>query len=242
MIHAYAVVRNLGATSAHDVLIETTPVLQGRLGIDPKTRVPAIVGVPISLLAPHAELRDVLAPSEFLFKDNTDEQLVFAITLTYSDINGTRYGERYSINLAAQKGKLEYEDTQGKLGFRFLEEAQKAVKALDGIARSVGSPDRSLFFTPVVPSQLSSAQKTLLRELVEREASTKQGLFFLQKTVVGTSIRGIGSEGDEIDAVEADVEYLCRAGVLHGHYSGGTLFFTVTSTGREFSELASAAE
>ena len=230
--YIFGVAKNTGGMSAHNVLINTDPPLQAKLGIESELRTPAIVDKSISVISQGQEITDLVGLSAEFFKDKTDDELVYGVTVTYSDIIGKCFTERYSIDLAPHKSRLSVEDSGAKLPYQLLEELRRTVRALEGIERAVGSSDRSQFMTPVDSSTLSHDQRKLLARLVIERDNVEAGQFFLQETMSGTYIQGIGDDKFRIDAQKLDVEYLCRAGALHGSYSRGLFLFAVTDVAR----------
>lgn len=241
--HAYARVRNIGATAAHNVIVTTTPVLRGRLGIDSEPRQPAVLGTTIAFMPPKYEMQDILAYAPFLFEDNKDEELRFTIQLDYADDSGERYRENYSIDLAAQKHALTNVDATQMTLIKLSEQMERAARSLDTIARVLDSPDRSGFMQPLLGEpRLSSAQQQLLHDLVALARQTESPSF-LAAQYVGDHravIKSLGKEivgeqrRQELKAPIEDVEYLCRAGALHGAYRHGALMFALTVAAERF--------
>jgi hypothetical protein len=236
--HAYARVRNIGATSAHNVMVTTSPVLRGRLGIDSEPRQPAVVGAAIAFMPPNHEVQDLLAYAPFLFQDNTDEELRYTIHLVYADGNGEQHEEHYSIDLAAQKESLTREDAAQMNLIKLSEQMERTARSLDTIARVLDSPDRSTFMQPLVgDARLSRAQRVLLRDLIalaERTDSpsflTAQYMGHDRATIKPLGKDSHGADGqNDLRALIEDVEYLCRVGALQGYYRQGSLLFSLTA-------------
>jgi hypothetical protein len=237
--HAYARVRNIGATSAHNVLITTSPVLRGRLGIGTEPRQPTVVGTTIAFMPPKHEVKDLLAYAPFLFEDNADEQLRFSVHLTYTDSSGELYEENYAIDLAALKGTLISEDISQMNLIKVGEQMERAARALDTIARVLDSPDRSTFMRPMVGEiRLSQTQQALLRELIALGKKIDPPSFMASLHVGDhrALIKPLGEGGRALDAQQElrgqleDLEYLCRTGALHGCYRHGILMFSLTAS------------
>jgi len=236
LIYVYASIQNFGATSAHRITVRTTPSLQGRLGVDSGPRKPAIVDSEITFLPPGHSKRDLVGLSEFLFKDHADEALRYAVIVQYADIVGTAYREEYVIDLAAQKETLETTDVRMTLQHQMLEQVGRLSGSLGEVAKILGSPDRSLFLAlPGVQLPIDSSQRELLSALVAgNEEGVKEFLVTQSFGDEMARIRPLHSKRSmEISAFASDVEYLCRAGALHGHYRHGMLWFSVTPLARD---------
>lgn len=239
--YAYARVRNIGATSAHNVVVTTSPPLLGRLGVDSEPRQPAVVGTTIAFMPPNHEVKDLLAYAPFLFKDNTDEQLRYTIHLVYADGDGMQHEERYAIDLAAQKESLTSEDAAQLNLIKLSEQMERTARSLDSIARVLDSPDRSAFMRPLTgDAPLTASQRILLTELVAFAERTDSWSFLTAQyvgddraTIKPVWKNGAGTEGQhDLRASIEDVEYLCRAGALQGYYRHGSLLFSLTAVAK----------
>jgi hypothetical protein len=235
--YVYATVRNVGVTSAHDVVVTTTPDLKGRLGIDSKMRHPATVGSVIAFMPPNYELKDLVAYAPFLFQDNKDEELRFQIGVAYKDSVGETYSEQYVIDVAAQKESSDIERAEALIGLKLVEQAGRISRSLENIARTLDRPDRSLFAGSLVASnRVSAEQKSLLAQLISAVGESRSSLFLVNQYVGDdqATIRLVrddesnGSGSNKIKGYIEDLEYLCRVGALHGHYRGGSLQFSLT--------------
>jgi hypothetical protein len=236
--YAYARVRNIGATAAHNVIVKTSPVLRGRLGIDSEPRQPAVVRAPITFMPPNHEVTDLLAYAPFLFQDNTDEELRYTVHLVYGDSDGEQHEEHYSIDLAAQKDSLSREDATQMNLIKLSEQMERTARSLDTIARVLDSPDRSAFMQPLVGDiPLSRAQRILLRDLIALAERTDSPSFLAAQYVGDgrATIKSLGKDSHgpdgqhDLPASIEDVEYLCRTGALQGYYRHGSLLFSVTT-------------
>jgi len=229
-------VKNIGATSAFNLSISTTPELNVRQGLNSNGndsyRIPTILSNSLSVLHPGREEREFVAPTHFLFEDNQGSELLFQVTMSYSDMMGEMYSESFEINLASEKDRLHQENFEDKLKHRLITSVEDSAKALNKLVDILDSPDRSNLVFPIDSSEISSRQIELLRRIVE--SSSDEGAMFLARQFVGgenilclnqnvqTKIKGLCS----------DVEILCRAGLLNGYYKNGALQFTVSSTAR----------
>ncbi|MGE0622118.1 MAG: hypothetical protein AB7I04_00850 [Pseudomonadales bacterium] len=223
-IDLYANVRNFGSTSAHNVLVTTEPILKARLGIDSEHRTPVVIGRTISFMPPGYSIKDLVGYSRFLYEDYEDAKLAFVVTIKYFDVNGVQYEDQYTIDLAAQKERLERSDTEGQARYRVLDMLEKSVRALEEIGRTISAPDRSFFLQGRVEARLGPTQESLLRDLVLTSILTSRVDYFVNPVITGVRIEVIGSEGLSRKVSPMDVEYLCRVGALHGYYRNGALW------------------
>ena len=234
----FASAKNMGVSSAHNVSIKTSPELNARLGWGENNkkiyRTPAMLRKPVSVILPGAEIREIVGPAGFLFEDNSDDELSFEVTVTYSDIAEEIYQQNFTINLAWQREHAYYEDLEGKNRYRLLQDVKKGVHALERLGRVLDSPDRSNLFTPMDPSTLDSTQIDLLRRLMNAcDNEPADVTFMVPNLVTGPEIHKRGSERTEkIEGSLANVEYLCRVGALSGCYKDGMLHFTVSPTAK----------
>jgi hypothetical protein len=163
--------------------------------------------------------------------------------VTYTDGRGARYEEHYSIDLAAQKEVLDLEDAEEMIFIKLAEHMERATRALDTISRTLDSPDRRVFMRPLaVGAHLNAQQSTLLAELIAQAAQTESQSFLVSQFVghERATIRSLsqapkgGGTPREMEACIEDVEYLCRAGALQGHYRHGSLWFSLAPSAERF--------
>ena len=98
-ISLYASLRNTGATPAFNVMLSLTPeifcLVRGQKRICP------LIGQSITFLAPMREVRDACAfGGEF---DKHFPEPIFTGVVSYNDSDGTKYEERFTIDLRAQR-------------------------------------------------------------------------------------------------------------------------------------------
>jgi len=235
-VYYFATAKNMGVSSAHNVLIRTSPALNTRQGWGENKeeiyRTPAMLREPISVLLPGAEMREPVGPTRFVFEDNSDDELSFEITVTYSDVAGTTYREEFTIDLASQREHAFQEDVEGKNRHRMLRNMEKGVDALAKLGRVLDSPDRSNLFTQMDPSTLDSRQVDLLRRLMNACGNEPATVTFtVLNLVTGPEIQKCTPKGSEkVEGCAADIEYLCRVGALSGCYRDGILHFNISPT------------
>ena len=232
----YISVKNIGATSAYSLSISTTPELKARLSAmdDDKYFVPTLTSKAISVLHPGREEKEFLAPTRFMFEDHKDSELLFHVAMTYSDLMGEIYEEDFEINLASNKDRFHQANLEDKIKFQIANSIEKACDALESLVTVLDSPDRSNLFFPIDTSKTSSQQIELLRRLVE-STPDESSLFLARRYVGGEHITRLSDTSHtEIEGLCSDVETLCRAGLLNGYYSNGSLQFTVSSTAKYF--------
>jgi len=174
---------------------------------------------PISVLLPGTEVREAVGPTRFVYGDNRDEELRFQVSVTYSDVTGKTYEEDFVVDLASQKGRMEYEDIEGKNRYRLLRGVEEGVRSLAELVRVLDSPDRSNLFTPVDSSALDSSHIDLLSRLLDACDNEPSGaMFMVHNLVTGPEIRKCSPDKPEkIEGSMADVQYLCRTGALNGY-------------------------
>lgn len=226
-------IKNLGATSAHNVSINTVPELNARQGWGENNekiyRIPSMLRNPLSVLHPGGEVREVVGPTKFVFEDNSDDELTFETKVTYSDITSKTYQENFTINLASQKERAENEDIEGKNRHRLLREIKEGVGALRDLVRVLDSPDRSNLFAPADPSNLNSSQIELLHRLMDACDNEPSITFMVHSLISGPEIRKLSrGQSENIEGAVADVEFLCRTGALSGYFRRGILQFSVS--------------
>jgi len=232
----YISVKNIGVTSAYNITISTIPELKARLNgmKDDKVLVPTLTSKPMSVLHPSREEREFLAPTRFMFEDYKDNELLFHVAITYSDLTGKIYKEKFEINLASNKDRFHQANLEDKFKYQLMSSIEKGCDALEKLVKILGSPDRSNLFFPIDTSKISSQQIELLRRLVESNPDEAE-LFIARQFVGGEHIlRLTDVSHTEIEGLCSDVETLCRAGLLNGYYSDGSLQFTVSSSAKSF--------
>lgn len=249
-VYVYARIRNIGVTSAHNVVVKTSPELKGRLGVDAEMRRPAVLNSTITFMPPNHEVKDLVAVSQFLFEDHKDDELRFDVAIAYSDANGEHYEEKYLIDVAAQKETMTVANADADAWLQVVEQVERASRSLNDIARVIDSPDRSFLMGPGLTDRvISSEQKELLAALRVVAGATKSMLFFASQHIGDPkarirAMRGskeVGSEPKELSAYIEDIEYLCRVGALHGHYSRGLLTFSLTPLAEQVEGYTSAS-
>ena len=238
-LYYYAKVQNIGRTSAHNLSIKTSPEINAMQGFGPKNekeyRIPSILKNELSFLAPGGHIKDYVGPARFLFEENSDDDLRYDISITYSDINNKSYEESYIIDLAAQKERCEIEDVEGKKRHRLFSAIENGASSLKDLVNVLDSPDRSNFFFPINSSCLSKSQTDLIVRLISCAKDEADCKFIAMKFIGGEKIEKISDvDSMEIEGSIEDVEYLCRAGVLHGHYQHGTLLFNLSPGAKTF--------
>ncbi len=98
-----AIVKNLGATSAHNISITVTPELSSLLDTKENSeeafRTPAMLKRPISILIPGSEIKEVIAPRRFPNESNSNDELSCQVEVAYLDVTGMSYKESFVIVL-----------------------------------------------------------------------------------------------------------------------------------------------
>jgi hypothetical protein len=231
-VFAHVSITNLGQTAALNVMVRVNPELVGTPFEDRRERRPSIVNQTLTFLAPQQRLRDLVDESSAFFARY--ESVKFEIEASYTDTTGTAYVDRYDIDLGPLKDTTEIHDPRDRIITSLKGAAESAVKSLAAIAETVSAPDRSALMMPFgreVP--LSLSQKELLRQLRTIESSLEESerngfIAFHVLNQPHAVVRSLASDR-EWAAAQADIEYLIRAGHLHGHYAGRTLRFWVTA-------------
>jgi hypothetical protein len=237
-VYYFAWAKNKGVSSAHNVSILTSPELNVRQGWGERHeeiyRTPAMLRKPISVLLPGEQIREYVGPARFVFEDNADDELSFEVTVTYSDIVGENYHDKFTINLAWQREHAYIEDVEAKNRHRLLQDVEKGTRALERLVHVLDSPDRSNLFTAVDPSTLDSTQIDLLRRLIDAcNGDPAKVTFVVHNFVTGPEIHKLSSDKTEkIEGSVANVEYLCRVGALSGCYRDGMLRFNISPTAK----------
>jgi hypothetical protein len=196
-------------------------------------------------MPPNHSLKDFVTNADFFFKDNTDDALKFSVAVSYKDATGTSFAEQYLIDAAAQKEMMEVVDESDSSLLRVAEHLERLSKCVEEMMRVANSADRSLFMTPIgSQARITSEQLALLIALRAASGEEEFMTFFASLSIADTKARirpmrdakSVASEDKNLTAYMEDLEYLCRVGALHGHYSRGMLQFAVTPVAEQLIE------
>lgn len=229
MAFVHVTITNIGPTAAVDVLVRFDPELVGE-PFDGKERRPAIINCPLSLVAPHQRVRDLIDGGIDFMK--RFENVRFAVNASYKDVAGKSYSEQYEIDLEPLGDIWTIQDPSQELIWNLSRTAESAEKALSTIAEALSAPDRSNLMMPFHRDvALNSTQRELLGTLqaVQQSIENSVGAGFAAYHVVDRPkavVRSLESD-HELEAASVDLEYLIRAGYLHGRYEGRALRFWV---------------
>lgn len=228
-----AVVMNVGKTSAHNIRIRTSPHFTSPAGYNSNDelayRKPSFLGEQISMMPPGYREVEQLGPTHFLFKVFDKSELKFRVYLNYEASDGTQYKDDYTIHLGERAERMGSADPMAKLRFHEVDMLDKISHSLEQLTRILDAPDRGRAFVSITEDEVTDDQWKLLEEISNRAAGVKEHLV-LSEYIGGCSILFpvAASEEKRFEVSRIDVEQLCRAGLLNGHYSGGTLFFSIS--------------
>lgn len=234
-------VRNEGASTAHDVQIMTTPKLSARRSANKEDKnayyTLSFLENSTSILVPKQMLIETIGPTEFLLKDNDENDLKFKVLIEYKDISGEKYSSAYFIDLSRNKNQLFAEDIQTKAFYKLVEKVESSAHSLKDINRTLNQPDRSNLFQKEAGLKLSDRQVKLLSDIVQadKESETVGEIWFLSEVVGRTSICKASPKRElELDVNTHDILALSQAGHIRGYYRDNIFWFYVTPSAESF--------
>lgn len=226
---------NAGRTSAHKVQVRTDPQLLAPAGYGDRDavayRTPTVVTSQISIVPPGHSDVESLGPTELFFKQFEDETLVFRVQLTYESIDGQKFEDQYSIDLAERKSRMGSADPMEALRYSEVDTLSKIADQLDSISSILNAADRGRAFSPLDSANISQAQRVLLDEIWARFNASGRNEFFLSNHMNGSDlVFTLAHKSDKLRVEQTDIEQLCRAGLLIGRYDRGSLFCTISES------------
>lgn len=231
--HFVASVSNVGRTSAHNIRITTNPDFSPPVGYGEgnalKYRTPAMLADKISMLPPGHTEDEELGPTRFLYKEFGNKDLKFRVFMTYCSSTGDHYKDDYVIDLGERTERVGSADAMEQLRFREVDVLSKVSEELGQLNRTLNAPDRGRLYTSIPIDQITKQQRELLANISKQSDASGCIHYFLNVHLDGADLMPTCPGVSERIRVSAfDVEQLCRAGLMIGHYDAGTLFCTLS--------------